>query len=224
VASSGVLRLARISIFVVLASAPLACAGSQAYVEWRPGLGPMDFDGAFEITLDEFEGYVDDAQGNTLFDRYHGESRTAAATAMAELGSRLSAAPVVDPRGYSIVSLTSDGAVGLQGNGGKLLGGTVDWFAATPDRGASALLSGTTLAVVIGQASAGLDVGSLLGTGLGSYRFMMLVDAGELSVFALPEMGGVVSAYEPGFLFSFRHLPSARDRWDITVARVAISM
>lgn len=207
---------------VLLAMAPLGCAGSQAYVEWRPGLGPMDFDGTFEISLDEFDGFVDQSRGNTLFDRYHGESMSTAATVMGELGS--SVEPVVDPRGYSLVSLAADGSVGLRGDGGRVLDGGVDWFATTPDRGASALLTGTKLAVVIGQASAGVDVGSLLGTGLGGYRFMMLVDAGELSVFALPEMGGVVSAYESGFLFSFRHRPSARERWDITVARVSVSM
>jgi hypothetical protein len=211
-------------MFILLTSAPLGCAGSQAYVQWRPGLSAMDFDGTFEISLDEFEGYAEQAQDHTLFDRYHGESRSTAATAMAELGSRLGAGSVVDPRGYSIVSLSEDGSVGLQGDGGKVLSGPVDWFATTPDRNAAALLSGTKLAVAIGQASAGVDVGSLLGTGLGGYRFMMLVDAGELSVFALPQMGGIVNANEPGFLFSFRHLPGARDRWDITVAQVSIRM
>ncbi|WP_106093185.1 hypothetical protein [Enhygromyxa salina] len=220
------LRRARILLSALLALAPLGCAGSQAYVEWRPGLSPMDFDGTFEISLDEFDGYVDRAQGNTLLDRAHGESQAAVATAMAELGARSSA--VVDPRGYWIVSLTADGVVGLQGDGGKVISGTVDWFATTPDRRAAALLTGTKLAVTIDQASAGVDIGSLLGTGLSGYRFMLLADlldaGGELSVFALPEMGGVVSAYEPGFLFSFRSQPSANQRWDITVARVSISM
>jgi hypothetical protein len=211
-------------MFVLLTSAPLGCAGSQAYVAWRPGLTAMDFDGTFELSLDEFEGYAEQAQGHTLFDRDHGETRSTAATAMAELGSRLSAGSVVDPRGYSIVSLTDDGTVGLQGDRGQVLSGPVDWFAATPDRSAAALLSGTKLAVAIGPASAGVDVGSLLGTGLGGYRFMMLFDEAELSVFALPEIGGIVNANEPGFLFSFRHLPSARDRWDITVAQVSIRM
>ncbi|KIG12122.1 hypothetical protein DB30_01886 [Enhygromyxa salina] len=218
------LRCAWILLSSLLVLAPLGCAGTQAYVEWRPGLSPMDFDGTFEISLDEFDGYVDRAQGNTLFDRFHGESKSSAAQAMAELGSRTSVTPVVDPRGYSIVSLTQDANVGLQGEGGKLVTGPVDWFATTPDRSAAALLSGTKLAVSIGSASAGVDIGSLLGTGLGGYRFMLLVDDAELSVFALPEMGGVVSAYDPGFLFSFRHLPGARERWDITVARVSISM
>ncbi|PRQ04358.1 hypothetical protein ENSA5_08360 [Enhygromyxa salina] len=209
---------------LLLVAPALGCAGAQAYVEWRPGLSAIDFDGTFEFSLDEYDAFADEATANTLFDRHHGVSRSDASTVMAELGSRLTSAAVVDPRGYSIVRLGGDGSVNLQADGGRELGGTVDWFAATADRSHGALLSGTKLAVVVGQASAGIDLSTLLGGAVGGFRFMMLADEGELSVFALPQVGGAVTAYEPGFLFSFRHRPGARQAWDITVARVSITM
>jgi hypothetical protein len=206
----------------LLVASLLGCAGSQAYVDWRPGLSAADFDGSFEIPLDEYERFADQAEPHTLLDRQRGDGQAEAAAAMAELGGRLASGPV-DPRGYAIVSLGGDGKVRLLDDREQHLDGTVDWFAITPDRQWAALLSGDKLAVVIGQASAGVDLGSLLG-GADGHHFMMMVDGDELTVFALPEIGNAVAANETGFVLSFRHQSGGREPWDITVARVAIAM
>jgi hypothetical protein len=218
-----VLRRARsyILALALLLGSSLGCGGSQAYVDWRPGLSAIDFDGSFEIALDEYERFADQGEPHTLLDRRHGDAKPEAAAAMAELGERLGTR--VDPRGYAIVGLGGDGKVRLLDDRSRELEGTVDWFATTPDRQWVALLSGDKLAVVIGQASAGIDLGSLLG-GADGHHFMMLVDDDELTVFALPEIGGVVTANEPGFILSFRHQPGAREPWYNTVARVSIAM
>ena len=219
---AALLRVGALACALALAS--LGCAGSQAYVDWRPGLRAMDFDGAFEIPLDEYEALADEGEPNTLFDRYRGESKPEASAAMGEVGARL-AEGVVDPRGYSMLRLGGDGQLGLRGAGDRELSGAVEWFAATPSREFVAALSGTKLAVAIGPASAGVDLDSLLEAGAGGYAYMMvIVDGAELSVFALPAIGGVVNANEPGYLLSFRHQAGAREPWDITVARVAIRM
>ncbi|HVI04401.1 MAG TPA: hypothetical protein VM869_37195, partial [Enhygromyxa sp.] len=63
-----------------------------------------------------------------------------------------------------------------------------------------------------------------IGNELAGHRVMMLVRDGELTVFALPELGGAVTANEPGYLFSFRHQPGAREPWQISVARVVVVM
>jgi hypothetical protein len=200
----------------------LGCGGSQAYVDWRPGLSAADFDGSFEIPLDEYERFADEAEPHTLFDRLSGDGQPEALATMAELGERL-ASNRVDPRGYAIVGLGGDGKVRLLDDRARELDGTVDWFAITPDRQWAALLSGDKLAVVIGQASAGVDLGTLLG-GADGHHFMMLVDDDELTVFALPEIGNAVAANETGFVLSFRYQAGGREPWDITVARVAIAM
>jgi hypothetical protein len=207
---------------VLLLGWSLGCGGSQAYIDWRPGLRAVDFDGSFEIALDEYERFADEAEPHTLFDRLHGDARPEAAPAMAELGERLAGSPV-DPRGYAIVGLGGDGKVRFLDDREREVEGTVDWYATTPDRQWAALLSGDKLAVAIGQASAGVDLGSLLG-GADGHHFMMLVDGDELTVFALPEIGGAVAANETGFVLSFRHQTGGREPWDITVARVSISM
>jgi hypothetical protein len=208
-------------LFLPFASS-LGCGGSQAYVDWRPGLSAADFEGSFEIPLDEYERFADEAEPHTLFDRLQADTRPEATATMAELGERLASGPV-DPRGYAIVGLGGDGKVRLLGDREQQLEGPVDWFAITPDRQWAALLSGDRLAVVIGQASAGVDLGSLLG-GAEGHHFMMLVDGDELTVFALPEIGNAVAANETGFVLSFRHQAGGREPWDITVARVAIAM
>lgn len=219
-ARSGILALG------LLLASSLGCGGSQAYVDWRPGLSAVDFDGSFEIPLDEYERFADEAEPHTLFDRLHGDAQPEAAAVMAELGERL-ASGRVDPRGYAIVELVvdpgGDAKVGLLDDRERQLDGAVDWFAITPDRQWAALLSADKLAVVIGQASAGVDLGTLLG-GVDGHHFMMLVDGDELTVFALPEFGGAVAANETGFVLSFRHVAGGREPWDITVARVAIAM
>lgn len=215
-ARSGILTLA------LLFASSLGCAGSQAYVDWRPGLSAADFDGSYEIPLDEYERFADEAEPHTLFDRPRGDGKPEAAATMAELGARL-ASGRVDPRGYAIVELGGDGKVRLLEDRDRHLDGTVDWFAITPDRQWAALRSGDKLAVVIGQASAGVDLGTLLG-GADGHHFLMLVDGDELTVFALPEIGNAVAANETGFVLSFRHQAGSREPWDITVARVAIAM
>lgn len=215
---------ARSSIFALglLFASSLGCGGSQAYVDWRPGLSAADFEGSFEIPLAEYERFADEAEPHTLLNRQRGDAEPEAAATMAELGGRLASGPV-DPRGYAIVSLGGDGKVRLLDDREQQLDGSVDWFAITPDRQWAALLSGDKLAVVIGQASAGVDLGSLLG-GADGHHFMMLVDGEELTVFALPEIGNAVAANETGFVLSFRHQVGGREPWDITVARVAIAM
>ncbi|MFO7564357.1 MAG: hypothetical protein R6X02_17045 [Enhygromyxa sp.] len=201
-----------------------ACAGNQAYLDWRPGLTELDFEGLYEISLDEFDRFAAEAAANASFDRFHGESRADASAAMAELGEELAGREGADPRGHAIVELGGDGRVSLTAERGRLVSGTVDWFAITPDRRHAALLTKTKLAVAIDGASTGIDVGSLTGTGLAGHRIMMIVRDSELTVFALPEFGGVVSANEPGYLFAFRHHPGKREPWEISVARVVIVM
>lgn len=206
-----------------LAAAPAGCSGTRAYVDWRPGLSAVDFDGTFEIGLDEYDGFAERGEPLTLFDRRMGESRPAAATAMTEVGRSLDRA-TTDAQGYALLGLDGEGRAQLRDERGGELSGTVDWFAATADRRWAALLSDTKLAVVIDGASTGIDLGSLLAGSPSSYLFMMLVDGDELTVFALPEVGGVVTAFEPGYILAFRHQPGAREPWPISVARVAIKM
>ena len=219
--------MVRVRNFVVMlcCSGVLGCGGSQAYVDWRPGLRAADFDGSFEFSLDEYERFADQAEPHTLFDRLHGHSQPTAAPAMSSLGERIQAggASGSDRFGYAVVGLGGDGNVRLLGDRGTEIDGAVDWFAVTPDQQWAALVSGDKLAVVIGEASAGIDLGTLLG-GADGHHFMMLVDGDELTVFALPEIGGAVAANETGFVWSFRHQIGGREPWDITVARVAVTM
>jgi hypothetical protein len=143
---------------------------------------------------------------------------------MAELGELLAATADPDPRGYAIVELGGDGRVSLKGDRDSTYSGAVDWFAVTPDRRHAALLSESKLAVVIDGASTGIELGSLLGAGAGGYQMMMIVRDEELTVFAMPELGGVVTANDPGYLFAFIHDPGSRSPWQVSVARVAVSM
>ncbi|MFO7568042.1 MAG: hypothetical protein R6X02_35700 [Enhygromyxa sp.] len=217
-------RLALTLGLAVLLLAP-ACAGNRAYLDWRPGLSEIDFEGLFEISIDEYQTYADEAASNVSFERRTGPPSPEAAAAMAELGERIALSSNADPRGYAIAALGGDGSVTLTGDRGQAHTGSVDWFATSSDRRWAALLTGTKLAVAVDGASTGIDVGSLLGAGrVGGYKLIMLPRDGELSVFALPELGGSVSANEPGYLFSFRYQPGAREAWDISVARVVITI
>jgi hypothetical protein len=207
-------------VFTLLGS---ACAGNRAYLDWRPGLTEMNFEGLFELSMAEFDGYSTDAEANRSFDRHHGQASPDASAAMAEVGATLVQADQ-DQRGYAILELGGDGNVSMLGDHGNRYDGAVDWFAITPDHKSAALLSGTKLGVVIDGASTGIDIASLVGGSLGGYQVMMIVHDGELTVFTLPELGGVVTADEPGFVFSFRRRADAREPWDVSVARVAIKI
>lgn len=201
-----------------------ACGGNRAYLDWRPGLTELDFDGVYEISLDELDGFAAEAAANTSFDRFRGEARADASERMAALGEAVAGNSNPDPRGYSILALGGDGSVSLAGDRGRTYTGVVDWFAITPDGRHAALVSGTKLAVAIDGASTGIELGSLIGSGLAGHRALMLVRGDELTVFTLPELGGVVSANEPGYVFSFRHQPGAREAWQISVARVVVKI
>jgi hypothetical protein len=216
-------RCASILVFVA-ALFMSGCGGNRAYLDWRPGLTELDFDGLYEISFDELEAFAEEAAGNATFDRFRGEARPDASQRMAKLGEVLAATADADPRGYAILELGGDGSVSLIGDRGNTYTGTVDWFAVTPDQRHAALLSETKLAVAIDGASTGIELGSLLGTGVAGQRMMMLVRDDELTVFALPELGGAVTANEPGYLFSFRHRPGAADPWEVSVARVVVVM
>lgn len=219
--------LASLVLLAVLSLSTGGCGGPKAYIDWRPGLRANDFDGTFEIALSEFEGFAERGEQHTLYERRHGNSLAAAEPALTAIGARLAAADRSDARGYAVVGLTGDGKLQLLEDRGAQIDGTLDWFATTPDHEWAALLSDTKLAVVIGSSSAGVDIGTLLG-GSDGYHFMMLVEGDELTVFALPEMGNVVAANEVGFILSFRYLSphgaGAREPWDITVARVVVTM
>jgi hypothetical protein len=206
-------------LFIALSST--ACAGNRAYLDWRPGLSEADFEGLFEISLEEFDGFSEEAADNVVFDRSRGVARPDASTAMASLGEAVAATTGSDPRGYAIVSLGGDGSVSLFGDRGHNYSGAVDWLAITPDSRHAALLSGTKLAVAIDGASTGIDLGSLLGGSVGGYQVGMLVRDEELTVYVLPELGGVVTASEPGYLLAVEHHPGGREPWVISVARVA---
>ncbi len=208
----------------VLALFGSACAGNRAYLDWRPGLSELDFEGLFEISFDEFDEFAEEAAANASFDRFHGVAEADASAQMAELGEALAGSADLDPRGYAIETLGGDGNVSLTGDRGRTYSGAVDWFAITPDRRHAALISGTKLAVAIDGASTGIDIASLVAGSLGGYQVMMLMRDDELSVFTLPELGGVVTANEPGYLFSFRHHPGARQPWDVSVARVLVKL
>jgi hypothetical protein len=203
-------------VSLLLASLP-ACAGSRAYLDWRPGLSEIDFDGLFEIPLDEFDQLSAEAGANTIV---VGES------GRAKLGEALATTTTTDSRGYGVLELASDGRVTLQGDRGRDYVGAIDWAAVSPDRRHVALLSGTKLAVVIDGASTGIDVGALIGASASTsgYAMSMVVRDTELTVFALPQLGGVIRANQPGYLFEFRHLPGAREPWQVSVARVAVKL
>lgn len=195
----------------------------QAYLDWRPGLSPTEFDGTFELSLDEYQRFDDEGQVYLRFDRMRGVSKADASERMGGIGQSLASAPALDPRGMALLSLGSDGRVVLRDGQGSYEG-QVDWFASDEGTRHAALFSGTKLSVFIEGASAGLDAAALLGTDLAAHHLMMSVSEEELTVFALPQLGGAIAANEPGFLFSFRHQPGAREAWDITVARVSVSM
>ena len=202
---------------LTLALGASGCAGNRAYLDWRPGLSEIDFDGLFEISLAELDGFAAEASANLSGGGERGR---------AELGEALAGSRSLDPRGYGVIELAADGQIVLQGDRGGHYTGTVDWFALTPDRQHLALLSGSKLAVVGGGASTGIDVGSLIGGAAASsgYALSLVVRDGELTVFALPQFGGVVAANEPGYLFAFRHQPGAREPWDVSVARVVVTL
>ena len=207
----------------VCLSLGLACSPvHQAYLDWRPGLSPTEFDGTFELSLDEYQRFDEESQAYLRFDRMRGVSKADASERMGAIGQALAGAPALDTQGMALLELGADGRVVLRDGQGSYEG-QVDWFAVDAG-GHAALFSGTKLSVMVEGASAGLDAAALLGMDLAAHHLMMSVSEDELSVFALPQLGGAIAANEPGFLFSFRHQPGARSPWDITVARVSVAM
>ncbi|NVB41231.1 hypothetical protein G6O69_25555 [Pseudenhygromyxa sp. WMMC2535] len=206
-------------------AATAGCAGSSAYVDWRPGLTSNDFDGLFELSRGEYEDFAERAMPNTVVDRAHGESRSDAGERMAALGERVANSVSADPHGYPLVGLDGEGHVALLA-GDRRVEGEVDWLAITSggDTQAAAVLLGRRLAVVHGGASTGVDLGSLLGPGAAGYRFMLLLENGELTVFAMPEVGGAITAYEPGYVLTFVPRPGTKQGWEVSVARVSVTL
>ena len=200
-----------------------ACASGRAYVDYRPGLSAADFDARFELSVADYEDYADRAIANTMLDRYRGEARPEAASAMQAVGAGLRP-DAIDRGDYGIVDLGAEGTVTLRFGRIGTLAVPVDWFATTEDRSWAAVRSGDKLAVSVAGASTGIDLGSLLGESPGLFRMLMLIEGDELTVFALPELAGAVTADESGFVFSFRHTPGARRSWAISVAKVAVSL
>jgi len=210
----------------LLALAGPACAPAhQGYIEWRPGLSPSDFDGTFEISLDEYERFDDEGEAYLVLDRRRGAARPDAGDHLAALGQAVEAAGGVDSYGLALRSLDREGKVVVaEPHESDPPVTPVDWFARSADGRFAALLTGSTLAVYIDGASAGIDLGRLLGAGADGYHLAMSVGEDELTVFALPEIGGAVTAFEAGYLVSFRYEPGAREVWDVTVARISITM
>lgn len=206
----------------LLVLAPLGCANNQAHLEWRPGLSVIDFNGLYELGFAEYREFRERGANNLLFDRWHGVSEPEAAPAMQAIRERLAGSP--DPaQDLRLVELSSAGLLRWVDERGKPAEAAVEWFAATPDRKHAAMLAGTTLAVVIDRAAIGIDAGSLLGTSLGGWQLTMLVAGDEVTVFALPELGGAVMPDEPGYVLEFDVAPQASKPWQISVGRVSVS-
>ena len=205
----------------------LGCAPAhQGYIEWRPGLSPSDFNGTFEITLDEYERFDSEGEGFAVLDRSRGQTRSDASAQLVALGESLS--PSVYDHSFALRGVSGEGqAVVAEAFEAESAPTTqIDWLARSAEGRHAALISGSTLAVVVDGASAAVDLGRLLGADAGDsgHHFVMNVSEDELTVFALPEIGGAVTAFETGYLVSFRFRPGAREAWDITVARISITM
>ena len=152
----------------------------------------------------------------------HQSKQPEAAPAMQAIRERLAGSP--DPaQDLRLVELSSAGLLRWVDERGKPAEAEVEWFAATPDRKHAAMLAGTTLAVVIDRAAIGIDAGSLLGTSMGGWQLTMLVAGDEVTVFALPELGGAVMPDEPGYVLEFNVAPQASKPWQISVGRVSVS-
>ncbi|MFV8754105.1 hypothetical protein ACNOYE_26465 [Nannocystaceae bacterium ST9] len=199
-----------------------ACANNQAHLDWRPGLSAIDFNGLYELGFDEYREFRERGAANLLFDRWHGVGEPEASPAMQAIGERLRGASVGTPQELALVDLSSAGLASFVDARGRQSQAEVEWFAATPDREYAAMLAGPKLAVVIGGSSIGIDAGSLLGPGLGGWQFTMLVVGDELTLFALPELGGAAAPDEPGYVFEFGVAPQASRPWQVSVGRVSV--
>jgi hypothetical protein len=202
---------------------PLGCANNQAHLDWRPGLSAIDFNGLYELGFEEYREFVARGRDNLLFDRWHGVGEPDASVAMQAIGERLRASSMATPQELAIADLSSAGRVHFVDARGKQSEADVEWFAATPDRVHAVLLAETKLGVVIDRSAIAIDIGSLLGPELGGWQFTMLVAGDELTVFALPELGGTVAPGEPGYVLEFTVAPKASKPWQISVGRVSVS-
>lgn len=203
---------------------PLACATNQAHLEWRPGLSAIDFNGLYELGFDEYREHREQGEANLLFDRWHGVAASEASPAMAAIGERLRGQATRASQDQIVGDLSSGGRVTLVDARGEPNEADLDYFAASPDRRHAALVAGSTLAVVIDRASIAIDVGSLLGPSLAGWQVTMRVTGEtEITVFALPELGGAPAPDEPGYVFEFGVAPQASRPWDIGVGRISVS-
>lgn len=199
-----------------------ACASNQAYVEWRPGLSTIDFNGLYEFGFDEYREHREAGAPNLLFDRFHGISEADASSAMAELGVRVQGSSAAQAQTFALAGLSSGGRATFVDTAGKARELELDYFATTPDRRHAALASGSLLAVVIDRASIGVELGSLLGPDLGGWQLTTIAtSASEVTVFVLPELGGAVAPDEPGYVLEFGL--GSKGRWQIGVGRIGVA-
>ncbi len=215
-----------LAITLLLPLGGVGCANNQAHLDWRPGLSALDFNGLYALDFEEYREFRERGAANLLFDRWHGVSDPKAASAMQAIGERLRASPVAaGGQDLAIRELSSAGRISFVDASGESSEAEVEWFAAepSPDRQHAAMLAGTRLAVVIGNSTIGIDTGSLLGSGIGGWQFTMLIAGDELTVFALPELGGTVAADEPGYVFEFTVAPQASKPWQVSVGRVSVN-
>lgn len=200
-----------------------ACASNQAYVEWRPGLSAIDFSGLYEFGFDEYREHREAGAPNLLFDRFHGVNESDASSAMAELGARLQDSSALRAQTFALAGLSSGGRATFVDTAGKARELELDYFAATPDRRQAAMVAGSLLAVVVGEASIGVELGSLLGPSLSGWQLTTIASSpSEVTVFVLPELGGSVAPDEPGYVLEFG-LGSKEGRWQIGVGRIGVT-
>ncbi len=204
-----------------------ACASNQAYVEWRPGLSTIDFNGLYEFGFDEYREHREAGAPNLLFDRFHGISEADASRAMEDVGARVQGSSAVQAQTFALAGLSSGGRATFVDTAGHARELELDYFAATPDRRHAALASGSLLAVVIDRASIGIELGALLGPDLGGWQLTTIAtSASEVTVFVLPELGGAVAPDEPGYVLEFglgSGSGSKASRWQIGVGRIGVT-
>jgi len=221
-----------LTLMLAATSATVGCSGTRAYLDWRPGLHANDFDGLYELSRSDYDEFSERGEPNTVFDRPSGLADAQTGPMLEEIGLRMaSEGAQADPKGYALVGarvVEGDPELSLLSGVDEPWTGPVDWLAVSSDHQWAAARSGSKLSVVVGAASTGIEMGSLLGKDAAGYHMIMLVEDGELTVFALPRFGAAldaaIAANEPGYVFGFRPQPGAREAWEVSVARVSVRM